>query len=248
MRQQRYDGNQRQCRMHAREVEPPPREAAGKDEERPRSAKPGRPQRRGDAHGSQDEHGTGHMFGRELRLEREHRQADGVGGDAGHQQEGERLTAAPIDQPEHVVPGGDVHGRGDRPGLRQHLFVRPRHVGEKGECCAGDATGRSDQWHPPVTPVSQGAAGPDGVDRLVGDQREEQRHADLVDREGEPVREGVVPLRIQIGPDHGNERANRQPEEAVVEEMEDTGERRVPAHDGRYDGVGRGVGLHDGLR
>ena len=133
MRQQGHDWNQRQCRMHAREVEPPPREAAGKDEERPRSTEPGRPERRGDAYGSQHEHGTRDMFGRELRLEREHRQADGVGGDAGHQQERKRRAATPVDQPEHVVPGGDVDGRGHRPGLRQNLFARPRHVGEKGE-------------------------------------------------------------------------------------------------------------------
>ena len=81
----------------------------------------------------------------------------------------------------------------------------------------------------------QRAAGHHRLEHFLRDEPEEERHADLVDRERERVREAEVALGGGVGPDQRDRGAERQQQEAIHRRSGRTRARRGDAGRGARD-------------
>jgi hypothetical protein len=145
--------------------------------------------------------------------------ADDVAGDSEH--EHERQDGAPRqDEFEHVIRDRNIDGARHRPCLYEQRFVLDGDVHKVGRCGAGDASGRPNQRQAPAAPRVQRPSGHHGLDNLLPDEREEERHADFVDHEGERLRQPEVALPRDVGPHERNRGPDRQQQEVVAGERE----------------------------
>ena len=109
----------------------------------------------------------------------------------------------------HQKGNGNVDSACDRPRERLHRLVADADHGAVHGDGSDRPTGGCDNRERAAAEGMQCAPGQHGFDNLLHEEREHERHPDLVHRERESVGELVVALRGGVGPDQGQPDAQR---------------------------------------
>ena len=121
----------------------------------------------------------------------------------------------PEDQPQHEVANGQIRRHRHGPGEDQHRFVERRDNAAVDQSGQGGRGNRGNHRQHGATPRVQDAARRCRFDDLLGHQREEERHRDLVHGERNREAEAVVAFGCRVDPDHGDQRAQRQQQQVL---------------------------------
>jgi len=120
----------------------------------------------------------------------------------------------------------------------------PVHIRQVQSGTSRHAARGGKQRQTPPAPRVKCAAGHHGFDDLLHDQADEERHADLVDRECQRVREHEVRFRHRVGPDEGDGDSHRQREVQVYDAVQQGRDGTATAAMYRDAVRGEGLGFH----
>ena len=110
----------------------------------------------------------------------------------------------------------------------QHRFVECLDDAEMNQCRHDCRPNCGDDRHDRTPPGMEHPARRCGFDDLLGHQREEQRHGDVVDGKRHRVGQAVIALGGRIDPHQGNQGAEGQQKQVLASELRETRKRGAP--------------------
>ena len=224
-----HDWHERECRVQATPIEGEPRDGAGTNDIRPevqRAAAPQPPrqrQRQGQDDRECDE--TQLAGGVEHRQDQ---QPERIVSDREQEEERDARMPGAENDPRDEIAERDVRGNRDGPSPHEFRSIERQHQGGVNRGRPGHATDRRDQRYGRSAWRVQGTTWGRRLDDLLRRQREEEGHSDFVHREVEGVRDRLVTLSIDVGPDERDDRA--RDEQARVLEQGGESLSHLPSH------------------